>query len=69
MKTDNRQNGIYGEIHTTKSGMFYGKIIEVWEGYQWNISGTLDTSIKGIHHWLHGHKVPYNHISLSNEEL
>ena len=66
MRTDNRENGYYGIISPMESGLYYGKMIEVWEGYQWNVSHCLDTTVDGVKFWLHGHGVPYNHVSLND---
>jgi len=67
MNTDKRKDGKYATIQPTKSGMFLGTIIQVWEGYQWYITHCLDTSVAGVHHWLHGHGIHYNDISLKKE--
>lgn len=68
MRQDHRPDGKYASISPTKSGIFYGKIVEVWEGYQWYVSHCLDTSIIGVHHWLCGHGIAYNNIELTGEK-
>jgi len=59
----------YAEIGCTNSGMFYGTIKEDIfkdKSFMPTISGCQDFTCAGVHHFLHGHGVPYNNITVKN---
>ena len=64
MKEDTRKDGIYGSIEQHENGMFTGRIIDVWEGMAFTVGACTDTTTDGVKRYLHGHNVPYSHISL-----
>lgn len=69
MQKTNKQDGNYATIYQCSNGTFYASSYEVFANRVWNIGGITDTSIQGIHHYLNGHGIKKQNITLSKKEL
>ena len=55
----------FAQVGCTESGMFYGQIKKlIFDNYYVLIGGTQDFTMSGVLHYLHGHGVPYNNITM-----
>ena len=60
----------HGEIGVTPAGMFYGTVKEDVFGdgsLMQPEGGCQDFTPEGVKHYLHGHGVPYNNITVMGE--
>lgn len=54
----------YAVIGCYDNGMYYGRIVEKWEGLEFFIGATQDFTCAAVQQYLHGHGVPYNNITV-----